>query len=605
MKGIFLGRVIALLFCVHGIAANLRIRRNGQGLDYVPIDEIPATVTVLELKNNNLTQLSNHIFKNHSLINELDLSSNRIAELSEECFLGIVNLTKLILRANRLTILPDLSLLSDTLEHLNLQDNRIVAAAFSEILLNKLKFLNLEANKLHQLTTRDFRYRMPKIATFNLKNNDIATVESGFFWESTHLEILDLSLNGLMEFNPYESGISSSILQLYLEYNQIPGFQDGSLAGLIHLETLQLDYNNLTTFDIGRLTSEQGLPRLLNLHLAGNQIVTMPSNSFLSSNLTIFGIGENNKSYISSNYFTNISQVATLNLNSTSLTEMPHFNVTLASLKVFILSNNNIKSLNLSVEYASKIPEIVELDVSFNILSNITGHMDTTLNKLEILNLKNNMITWIRQDFFAMMPKLKVLNLKHNFLSGLQILNELSFIKTINLKDNMLTAFPLFGIEILQSVVSLCLSNNQIINPITMTSIYRTDNPDFNATSLKLLYLSGNLGAGSIPDEVWKTMPSLEKLSLSSTGLSSFPDVSPLKELTHLFLRSNNIDIINHFINLKNLTKLSLRQNRLITLPNLLELVNEVSSRLLEVDLRQNNFRCDASMCWIKLMSFR
>ena len=608
MKGILLGRVISLLLCAHGISTNFTIRFNGQALDDVPTDAIPTAVTALELKNNRLTQLSNHIFVNHSLINELDLGSNRIYELSEECFFGIVNLTKLILRANRLTTLPDLSLLSDTLEHLNLQENMIFATALSEISLNKLEFITLEANKLDQLTTRNFRYRMPNITIFNLKDNDIAAVEGGFFGESTYLEILDLSGNELTEFNPSESGVSTSIRQLYLEYNEISGLQDESFVGLIHLETLQLDYNNLTTFDIGTLTNGQGLPHLLNLHLVGNKIVTMPSNTFLSSNLTIFGIGENGISYISSNYFTNISRLATLNLNSTSLTEMPQFRATLLLLKIMILSNNNIRNLNLSVEYASKIPEIVELDVSFNKLSNITGQTDTILNKLETLNLKNNMITWIPEDFFAMMPNLKVLNLKHNLLSGLQISNDLPFIETINLKDNMLTAFPLFSIKIIQNVMSLGLSNNQITNPITMTSIYGTENPGFNATSLRFLCLNGNRGAGLIPDEIWKTMPSLEKLWLSSTGLSSFPNFSALKELTHLVLKSNNIEIINNFNNLKKLTKLkqlNLRQNGLMTLPNLLNLVNEVSSRFLKVDLRENNFRCDASMCWIKHMSLR
>ena len=171
MKGVVFGRV------------NFRIRHNGQRLDDVPIDAIPTAVTALELKNNRLTQLSNYIFENHSLINELDLGSNRIYEPSEQCFFGIVNLTKLILRANRLTSLPDLnlSLLSGTLEHLNLQENFIVATALSEISLNKLEFITLEGNKLDQLTTRHFRYRMPKISIFNLKDNDIAAVEGGFF----------------------------------------------------------------------------------------------------------------------------------------------------------------------------------------------------------------------------------------------------------------------------------------------------------------------------------------------------------------------------------------------------------------------------------------
>ena len=354
MKGVVFGRVVSLLLCVRGIAANFRIRHNGQRLGDVPIDIIPTAVTALELKNNRLTQLSNYIFENHSLINELDPGSNRIYELSEQCFFGIVNLMKLILRAKRLTSLPDLSLLSGTLEHLNLQENFIVATALSEISLNKLEFITLEGNKLDQLTTRDFRYRMPKITIFNLKDNDIAAVEGGFFGGSTYLEILDLSGNELTEFNPSESGVSTSIRQLYLEYNEISGLQDGSFVGLIHLKTLQLDYNNLTAFDIGTLTNEQGLPHLLNLYLAGNNIMTMSSNTFLSSNLTIFGIGENDISYISSNYFSNTSRLTTLNLNSTSLTEMPQFRATLLLLKIMILSNNNIRNLKLSVAYASK-----------------------------------------------------------------------------------------------------------------------------------------------------------------------------------------------------------------------------------------------------------
>ena len=607
MRGIYLVRAIPLLLCVHGIIGRGRKLLNGRGFHDVPIDEIPTDVTVLELQNNRLTQLSDHIFENHSLIRELNLWKNRITELSEECFFGITDLTKLNLGRNKLMFLPDLSLLSNTLKHLNLQENNIIATAFTGISLNKLEFLTLEANNLYQLMT-DHMYRMPNISTFNLNDNGITTIEGGFFWESTNLKILDLSGNELTDFNPYGFGLSNSTIKIYLEYNEISVLQDGSFVHLIHLETLQLDYNNLITFDVEMLTDGQGLPNLKNLHLVGNKIGIMPSNSLLSSNLTTFDTGQNNISGVSSDHFRNLSRLATLKLDSNSLTEMPKFYATLASLEVMTLSNNKIHTCDFSMEYASKIPKIVELDVSFNKLSYIEGQPDIILNKLEILDLSNNIITGIPDEFFAMTPKLKVLNLKHNRLSQLRICNNMSFIETIDLKANMLTVFPEFSIEILQNVNSLYLSINRIATPIRMTSIYRTENPDFNAASLKFLCLSGNTGASLIPDEVWETMPNLEKLWLSSTNLSSLPNVGALKELTHLLLKKNNIENISNFDNLKGLAKLkelNLRQNKLTTVPNLLELANEISSEFLKVDLRENNFGCDVSMKWIKSMSVR
>ena len=527
----------------------------------IPVDQIPTDVTMLELKRNEITELTDHTFINHIQITHLYLDQNKITNISSQFFAGILNLQNLQLGKNLLTVLPDMSLVADTLTHLDLSENSITTMVLSEVIMNKLDVLNLDENKLDHLTRDAFRYRLPNVRTLKLQENRIASIETGFFGHMTNLKLLYLTKNDLTEFNPTEAGASSNITDIFLNQNDIENLTDGSFKDLIHLEALHLNYNKLTEFDLGRITNGQGLPSLLTLNLIGNHIMDIPSTELFPLNITIFGIAGNDITNVTTDVsysFANFSRLDTLNLDSTTLTQMPIFTFIMLQLETLILSNNKITS----------IPE----------------------------------------NYFTISPVLKVLNLENNFLTRFEIVNSLSFLEVIDLDDNMLETFPTLSSSIILTLKQLFLSNNRISTPINMTSIYGSENPQFNASSLLYLYLKNNGGAGFIPDTVWKTMPNLQILSLKEVGLSEMPKISVLTQLTHLHLQGNNITTFTDYVDLQKLTKLkliNLAETSLTSLTNMIEIANKGNAKTLTVHVHQNNIICGAAMCWIKYMRLK
>ena len=585
-----------------------KVKLNRRGLREIPFDQIPMAVAILELRNNKLTSLQDHIFVNHTLITKLDLWKNKITDIANGTFQGLDNLKVLKLGGNLLALLPDLTLVSDSLECLELQENMITNSVQDTIIMEELKYLKLDSNKLTEISATNFVYVMPKVKTLSLKSNKIASIADGIFSISTYLEELLLSNNALSEFSPSGLGISSNLTKLYLNKNNIQNLDSGSFAGLVDLQILQLDDNQITSFDIGLLTYDEGFPSLLELHIAKNKISTMPPNTLLPSNITIFKIGKNQITGVSHDFFANFSDLVTLNLDSVSLTQMPTFSNTMIHLEEIILSNNGIITMDLSEDYISKLPALKHLNLAYNKVSAITGPVNITLSHLVTLNLENNKIKQIPNGFFDAIPALKVLKLKRNNLTSLQILSNLSYIKVINLDYNKLTSFPTFSETTLQNVEKLYVSNNLITNPITINSLYGSNNPQFNVTSLRYLYLNKYNSGSPITENLWRTMPNLQRLSLQETGLTSIPDLKVLTKLTHLYLEGNTITNLEELASLKQNSKLrtlALENNELKTVDYVLELANGLSSDTLLVDLQMNNLTCESRMCWMKYMSLK
>ena len=282
----------------------------------------------------------------------------------------------------------------------------------------------------------------------------------------------------------------------------------------------------------------------------------MPNLSPSPTGLQDFNIGGNSITNVDVNYFMNLTQLKILKLNEMSLVQMPN--------------------------------------------------LGNTMSGLETLDLSKNRITDIKENYSAKTPALKILNLSENKLRNFSLLSNLTSIEEINLDNNVLSTFPSLGLSI-SHVQKLYLSNNDI-QQLTLESIYGTGNPGLVVSSLVWLYIDGNNRIGTVPNVVWSTMPNLEILSMGNVSMTSFQDFTALSSLTEIYLQDNSLTSFGSTSGLilnKQLSVLNLENNQFVSIENLLEIADNLTSTSLEVFLQGNNLICDASMCWMKYMNLK
>ncbi|KAL7837946.1 hypothetical protein AOLI_G00263500 [Acnodon oligacanthus] len=96
-----------------------------------------------------------------------------------------------------------------------------------------------------------------------------------------------------------------------------------------------------------------------------------------------------------------------------------------------ILHHNRIKMTIVDAQTLSKYPDITELDLSFNLISELPAVAFSALTNLEVLNLRGNQLKTIGNDTFSDLKKLKRLELQNNpwnctclFLNVIKCIND-------------------------------------------------------------------------------------------------------------------------------------------------------------------------------------
>ena len=589
------------------LTSSFKISLNRKNLQEIPIGEINMGVSNLELKYNELTGLENRTFENHANIIKLNLWSNKIAYISSGAFHGISNLQTLDLGRNTLTEMPDLTLVSSSLTYLSLKENDITSKNLSAIVMEKLVTLHLGMNKITYLSTNSLRYVMPKLKILNLNSNKITGITSEYFSQFGYLEKLYISSNRLTELNPVDLNISNSLTRLEVDHNNIAMLENGSFKGFTKFNVLKMSYNSITEFDAAQISSGQGLPGLLHLHLFGNDLTNMPCTDLLPSQMETLDVGGNEITYIPDGYFSSFQNLTSLNLDGMAMVNLPDFTTVMQYLEELVLSNNDFVQLNLSRNFFMSVPVLKKLDLRYNSLTILNeGSLcveNITMTNLEELDLRDNEISVVCENYFCLIPKLKILRLANNRLGQFTLSTDLEQIEEIKLSHNDLTEFPKLGSAI-RNIRKLYLSNNNLQN-ITLNSMYGSDTPLLTATSLILLNINSNNGI-SVANDVWKAMPNLERLYMEYNNLESFPDLNAFTTLQQLYLKGNSLTNVGNLSILEqnvDLWKIHLQHNDFTTVDNMLKVADSLTSSGLRVHLNGNDMECNVDMCWMKHMS--
>lgn len=243
--------------------------------------------------------------------------------------------------------------------------------------------------------------------------------------------------------------------------------------------------------------------------------------------------------------------------------------------------------------------------------------------KLKLLSLKNNKLTTVPALTFATIPTLEVIDLSANAIKDIEDLafRAMGNLKYLNLSYNQIPALTTFTFNEASNLVVLDLSHNKLklvdpaallfpylrllnlntndlkaLPPLTSTNLEfvdfgenkleSIDDTIYGMTALKWLNLTSNKKIGAINLERLAQLPSLETLSLSSSGIE-FPtplligavddvavpsSISPLKKL---FLAKNkliNPDIFEQLRFFPQLELVNLEANRFAGFQNVTQL---------------------------------
>ena len=585
-----MSRILNILFCLTSgyLVSSFRINLNRRGLFEIPVKEIDRGVTYLDMNTNDLQGLEDRIFEHHTQIHTLNFWTNKIVHVASEAFYGIQNLETLNLGRNKLSEIPNLRTVSDTLTSLTLRGNEIT-----------------------QLMPTTLRYSMSVLKQLDLRENKISHITIGYFGAFKTLDHLDLWRNLLTEFNPVKLNISKTLIYLGLAENDIKVLENGSFIGFVKLKRLNLNLNSLTEFDVGKLTGGQLMPNLVHLHLYGNQLTATPSTDLLPDNMQTLDVGRNQITYIPGDFFEIYKTLKTLSLDGMGIRTLPDFTTVMEYLEQLTLNNNGFTDLNITSTFLSNVPKLKGLNLQHNSLTSLhegdNCKRNVIFTNVETLDFGWNSITFISDTYFCQTPKLKILKLNHNKVTTFDILTNLNHLSEVHLQANVITEFPNLG-SAFGNVEILFLNHNALKN-ITLSSVYGTEKPNTTATSLVNLRLHNNPGL-SVADDVWATMPKLERLYLYHSRLETFPNITAFTQLRLLHLHGNSLTEIkiSDLSSLKQNTRLEnvyLNYNRLTTLPNLLEVAAAISSVAVHFHVRGNNLECDVNMCWMKYLSLQ
>uniref|UniRef100_A0A8C3MBB8 Uncharacterized protein n=1 Tax=Geospiza parvula TaxID=87175 RepID=A0A8C3MBB8_GEOPR len=269
--------------------------------------------------------------------------------------------------------------------------------------LSSLKCLNLSDNAISQtLNGSEFSY-LSGLKYLDFSNNRVDLLYQTAFKELKLLEILDLS-------NNQHYFMAEGVTQLL-----------SFIKNLAHLRKLMMNENDIsTTIDTGMESQSLRI-----LEFRGNRLDA----------LWVDG----NSRYLS--FFKNLTSLEELDISFNSLSFLPHsvFEEMPPSLKILNLTNNRLKSFiwgNLP-----SLKNLVTLDLSNNLLTNVPRELSNCSSSLQELMLRNNRIQRLTKYFLRGAFTLRYLDLSSN---KIEIIKRSSFPENVinNLKMLLLHGNP-------------------------------------------------------------------------------------------------------------------------------------------------------------------
>lgn len=400
------------------------------------------------LSNNVIVTLTNNTFDSlqNNSISSLYLSRNNIKSIEARAFSPLGSIKSLKLGTNPLDAealktaivgLKHKDMVSFDLSGILLQGELLVDT-FKLLQNTSITTLNMRNNKIQRLPNGVFS-GLNKLLHLDLSSCYIQETEEDSFKGLDKLTILILNNNRLLDVPKH---LPSSLVNLYLDYNQITTIDDNAFINLAYLQELRIRSNNILTL---KQNSFLGMVKLNKLYLYHNNIATLPGQVFAPLvRLVSLDLGHNN-----------LAQIQYSKDRFSSLGSLLYFNLAYNQLNYF---QTDIFKNMLSLRYlhleGNLIGDLIAQDFG--------GGLFQGLSNLQGLFLMDNKIRTIPAPVFQDLTSLKSLNLTNNKLSGwdADLFKSTQKLQVLDLTNNLISTIQSGNVEAFSSMQSLNLTGN-------------------------------------------------------------------------------------------------------------------------------------------------
>ena len=552
-----------------------------------------------------------------SRLERLDLSQNNIQLLPSNVFCDVSSkLTFLNLTGNQFSEVASLSL-SGKESASPVTRSSSPSSTSSNCELLSLTRLEVTHNKIKVLTDRGFSL-LPSLETLLLGHNLISRAEDTSLQGLSNLKRLDLANNELVALPPrFFQPVLSSLEDLYLQNNSISVLPPGLFHGLRRLAELDLSHNEITSHWVGPETFSD-LTSLRHLDLSYNKMSRIDAGTFKSlTSLNVLQLHHNEIESIAEDAFASLFDLQTLVLSHNHLTRLDSLPFSgLKSLMSLAIDNNRLESLHDNL--FGNVTSLFELNLAGNKLRIVPGSIEK-LNNLRSLDLSYNLITDITNTSYQGIEQLYGLNLESNRIGNLTkgIFSDLPSLRILNLAKNNIASIAQATFDDVPDLHALRLDSNKIsdVNGLFANlryllmlniSVNRISWFDYALIPMGLQWLDihGNQIEAIGNYFEMETQLKLKSLDVSGNRIqeieaSSFPDGIEI-----IYIYNNSLRKIAPFtfMGKQNLTRVDLTGNKLQTVDmNSFRLSKQRFHRQLpEFSVSNNPFVCDCNMEFLK-----
>ncbi|XP_053615765.1 insulin-like growth factor-binding protein complex acid labile subunit [Plodia interpunctella] len=427
-----------------------------------------ADITDLVVENSDPEfpiQLTENIFITLGLhkVSTIKIVNSPIDYIDRTAFHGLKDLYSLTLTNNQLKgIHPETFIHNSKLLILTLSENpiKLPAAGSEDIFLNasSVQELSLSNCNLQYLGTNTFR-RMPTLMYLDLSKNEIVGLHPDIFKNLLDLEELDLSDNKIKSLPSDIFAENTELATLHIDRNPIDTVYGLNMSSLLTLTAAK------TNIRLVGPSIFNGVTFMANLNLSGNNIEKIHNQAFHKLNdLNYLDLSYNNLTFISNELIKENIELDVFKIsNNPELKHLPVegfnssvevFNIytfdasncgleeifdnslkTFTALTSVYLSGNKIKYI--SNKAFAECPRLVEIDLSYNLITELNGKVFRNNVLLSKLYLQGNPLKVLSAEIFTHTPDLTFLDISNGALTTLwkeqnslpkTLLNNLTFL---------------------------------------------------------------------------------------------------------------------------------------------------------------------------------
>lgn len=517
--------------------------------DYFQQNYTDVHIRALNMEQNYVTQLPAEVFKATGIVH-LVLAFNVIGRVHPAAFEG----------------------LTDTLEYLDLERNRLTTVPVAISSLHRLRYLYLTSNQINQLSNLPSFTENLKV--LSLSGNNFTMIPVLGLKNYTQLSYLNMGYNSIADIPEgifAVDGWGSNLQTILLRNNKITHLHLGSFSGLDQIQEISLSFNDITIHHPLVFENVSHTLKILELSFAvfpARSVESLdPLDALLPlSQLIWLGLDNNNLKTISNESFAQMRELSYINLSFNQLKLLPRglFLPDAHSHLVEIeLSYNALERLEPQTFH--NLGDLQTLNLQSNRLRSIARHAFHNMEFLRYIDLSHNRLSNISHAAFTILPNLAALDLMHNQLCSISMksfhyVSNATTPLRLNLSHNHISIFD-DELSSYMYIYQLDISHNHVAKSDSFTNL---------ANTLRFLNMAHN-ALGNLQSSAFGDLELLEILNLSHNNLSSLRRRSfqGLNSLQELDLSHNQLDQlqVEQFSNLRKLRILRISSNRLRALP--------------------------------------